>query len=210
MKQLFKIDESEKKRILEMHENALKRNYLNEGKPAPAPATAQTPATTQPEQRRQPFVSSNGVKYNLPAIQSDEDLDTFTDQQYYNGYNKFYKVPGYTEDLRVHAGFYVDALLDLIAQKVSDNQSICNASFGALIDDQMMSNAYTKYKSRAESLKESPLEATRFYKIASGFFGSNQNLTTDDMVRFGKDNLKKGTILLAQANIKKLPNACTA
>lgn len=32
MRQLFKIDESEKRRILEMHENATKKNYLNEGK----------------------------------------------------------------------------------------------------------------------------------------------------------------------------------
>jgi len=32
MKQLFNIDESEKRRILEMHENATKKNYLNEGK----------------------------------------------------------------------------------------------------------------------------------------------------------------------------------
>ena len=30
MRQLFKIDESEKKRILEMHENATKKNYLSE------------------------------------------------------------------------------------------------------------------------------------------------------------------------------------
>ena len=30
MKQLFKIDESEKRRILEMHENATRKNYLNE------------------------------------------------------------------------------------------------------------------------------------------------------------------------------------
>ena len=30
MRQLFKIDESEKKRILEMHENATKKNYLME------------------------------------------------------------------------------------------------------------------------------------------------------------------------------------
>ena len=31
MKQLFKIDESEKRRILEMHENATRKNYLMEG-----------------------------------------------------------------------------------------------------------------------------------------------------------------------------------
>lgn len=36
MKQLFKIDESEKRRILEMHENATKRNYLMEQGTKPA------------------------------------------------------------------------------------------------------------------------------------------------------------------------------
>jgi hypothetical protein len=39
MRQLFKIDESEKKRILEMHETATRKNYLGEGTP------------TQPTQR---------------------------------------------------------------------------------------------------------------------------------------------------------------
>jgi len=35
MRQLFKIDESEKKRILEMHERATRKNYLMEGKSVP-------------------------------------------------------------------------------------------------------------------------------------------------------------------------------
>ena len=43
MKKLFEIDENEKKRILEMHENATKKNYLSE---QPTPST--TPPPSQP------------------------------------------------------------------------------------------------------------------------------------------------------------------
>ena len=46
MRQLFKIDESEKKRILEMHETATRKNYLGEGTPTP-----QTTRPAQPTQR---------------------------------------------------------------------------------------------------------------------------------------------------------------
>ena len=69
MRQLFKIDESEKKRILEMHENATKKNYLGE-------QTTQPTSTTAPQQR-EPFASENGVKYKLPAITSDDILSKF-------------------------------------------------------------------------------------------------------------------------------------
>jgi hypothetical protein len=72
MKQLFKIDESEKRRIIEMHENATKRNYLSEQGQATAPA-----ATTQTASQREPFTSANGVKYKLPLITSDEILTKF-------------------------------------------------------------------------------------------------------------------------------------
>jgi hypothetical protein len=72
MKQLFKIDESEKRRIIEMHENATKRNYLSEQGQAPAPA-----ATTQTASQREPFTSASGVKYKLPIITSDEDVSKF-------------------------------------------------------------------------------------------------------------------------------------
>ena len=72
MKQLFKIDEFEKRRIIEMHENATKRNYLSEQGQTPAPAS-----TTQTASQREPFTSASGVKYKLPIITSDEDINKF-------------------------------------------------------------------------------------------------------------------------------------
>ena len=72
MKQLFRIDESEKKRILEMHENATRKNYLGEQE---TPAAA-TDSSTTPQQR-EPFTSASGVKYKLPLITSDEILNKF-------------------------------------------------------------------------------------------------------------------------------------
>ncbi len=50
MKKLFEIDGNEKRRILEMHENATKRNYLSEQEtPATTPPPAQPQNTTGTE-----------------------------------------------------------------------------------------------------------------------------------------------------------------
>ena len=69
MKQLFKIDESEKKRILEMHENATKKNYLME---------QGTPQTTQPPQQSTVTTSEgtmiNGKKYTIENIKNEKIL----------------------------------------------------------------------------------------------------------------------------------------
>jgi hypothetical protein len=67
MRQLFKIDESEKKRILEMHENATKRNYLSE---QPTPTT-----TTPPQQPSGPEI--NGKTYKIENITDDKSLNKF-------------------------------------------------------------------------------------------------------------------------------------
>ena len=72
MKQLFKIDESEKKRILEMHENATKKNYLME---------QGTPQTTQPPQQVTTATSErpmiNGKKYTIENIKDETSLNQF-------------------------------------------------------------------------------------------------------------------------------------
>jgi hypothetical protein len=202
MKQLFKIDESEKKRILEMHENATKKNYLSEQDQAPA-------ATTQTALQREPFTSTSGVKYKLPAIQSDENLATFTDAEKYDRYVSFKKEPGLGDDGISHIGFYVIALLDLIAQNATENQQVCNKEIGGLIDDAMMGAAYEKYKQRATILENGPLLLKTIYKYASGI-SQSQNSTDDDKVRFGKDEIKRAIMRLAQTNIKNIPNACQA
>jgi hypothetical protein len=67
MKQLFKIDESEKRRILEMHQTATRKNYLSE----------QENTATPNQPNREPFTSASGVRYKLPAITSDEILSKF-------------------------------------------------------------------------------------------------------------------------------------
>jgi hypothetical protein len=77
MKQLFKIDESEKRRILEMHENATRRNYLMEqGTPAP-----NTPQPTSPPARQEVQPSGNvvnGKTYKIQNITDDSSLYLFT------------------------------------------------------------------------------------------------------------------------------------
>jgi hypothetical protein len=64
MRQLFKIDESEKKRILEMHENATKKNYLSEQE-----------TTTPPQQPSGPEI--NGKTYKIENIKNAESLNQF-------------------------------------------------------------------------------------------------------------------------------------
>jgi hypothetical protein len=63
MRQLFRIDESEKKRILEMHENATKRNYLSE---------QETTLRQQPS-----GTTINGKTYKIENITGDESLNQF-------------------------------------------------------------------------------------------------------------------------------------
>jgi hypothetical protein len=60
MRKLFNIDQDEKNRILEMHENATKRHYLNE-----QPSTE----VTEPDPgQSKPTFSSNGVAYYVPGL----------------------------------------------------------------------------------------------------------------------------------------------
>ena len=64
MRQLFNIDESEKQRILEMHENATKKNYLNEQ--GGVPETAASSGT-----------KLNGKTYKMEKIIDDTSLRQF-------------------------------------------------------------------------------------------------------------------------------------
>lgn len=68
MRQLFKIDESEKRRILEMHENATKRNYLME-QPTSSP-------TTPPQQSPEAETEITGEK-TIKNLKDNESLNMF-------------------------------------------------------------------------------------------------------------------------------------
>ena len=72
MKQLFKIDESEKRRILEMHENATRKNYLNEQEPTQPTQRANVPHTIVDNDGR-----PSTLKTSLPKIQNMQDLAEF-------------------------------------------------------------------------------------------------------------------------------------
>ena len=180
MRQLFKIDESEKRRILEMHESAVRKNYLGEAE-TPAAATA-TPTDNKTPQQREPFTSASGVKYNLPAIQSEENITTFRDPAKYDAYFRFDKISGLPEG-KNHIGFYVIALLDLIAQKATENKQVCNKEIGSLIDDAMMSAAYEQYKKRVSNLGIDPLPSGNMFKYACGSPNS-QDMTTEEKVKW--------------------------
>lgn len=60
MKKLFNIDQEEKKRILEMHENATKRYYLSEQMEDPTKPT---------------FVDAQGTKYFIPNLENSKFND---------------------------------------------------------------------------------------------------------------------------------------
>ena len=66
MRQLFKIDESEKKRILEMHENATKNLYLSE---QGTPPQAASPAATGTQ--------IEGKTYKVEKIKDKDSLNSF-------------------------------------------------------------------------------------------------------------------------------------
>jgi len=66
MKQLFKIDESEKRRILEMHENATKRNYLMEQ--GTKPAASKTCFLPDDANQKSTFLSTNLFKDKVNEV----------------------------------------------------------------------------------------------------------------------------------------------
>ena len=76
MKRLFEIDENEKRRILEMHENATKKLYLSE-QPATLAPEQGAPVQGTPGSVTTGPTEINGVTYNMPEINSQEVLDKF-------------------------------------------------------------------------------------------------------------------------------------
>jgi len=127
MRQLFKIDESEKKRILEMHENATKRNYLGE----------------QENQQQQPqaTVTIEGNPYRLPGIVDKTSLESFIGDNAFTpqelsdlnsilGTNLQMESPG-----GMGSGFGKKALsavrdsLNYLAQRVSSKENLCRAQY---------------------------------------------------------------------------------
>jgi hypothetical protein len=198
MKQLFKIDESEKRRILEMHENAVKRNYLNEqGTPTPQPTT--------PAQPRQKYKDANGNEYNLPAITDESKLNTFTDNS----------AIATTKNEKVNfiLGLFVGGLLVQIGQKITDNALVCNGLKKEQITKEMRINAWSK---TVNHFMYSDYELPR--TVGYGDFESFLidyaiaveigDQTYQDKIIQAKNSILNQVIKAAMNNIKKIPNAC--
>ena len=75
MKKLFEIDNSEKQRILEMHQNATKKNYLSEQTTTP-PRTV----PTEEVMARQIETPSGTFSVKLPIITTSDQLIKFISQ----------------------------------------------------------------------------------------------------------------------------------
>lgn len=123
MKKFLNIDESEKSRILEMHQNAIKNHYLSE--------------QSQSELNK----TINGKIYKLEGITDETSLKSFTgdreyteqDLAYLNGILgtqfKMMSSDGKSSGLGKKALSAVQDGLEFIAQKVQSKQDVCKANF---------------------------------------------------------------------------------
>ena len=129
MGQLFKIDESEKKRILEMHEKATSKNYLNE-QPSQQPTPKQPQAT----------VTIDGKPYKLPGIVDKKSLENFTGDnaftpQELTQLNNILGTALSFESTDGGKGMGGKALsgvrnsLNYLAQRVSSKENLCRAKY---------------------------------------------------------------------------------
>lgn len=124
MKINLNLDETEKKRILEMHETAIKSHFLNEQ------VTANTPT------ERQPFTSTEGVVYKLPAITNGDSLSKFSsvgsmpETGAYLSSLGIKDMPDAVNEPEKNTTKRIFELLycymDAIAQKITRNDLICN------------------------------------------------------------------------------------
>jgi hypothetical protein len=125
MKNLFEIDENEKKRILEMHETATKNLYLNE-------------QVTQ--QQPQAGVEIDGQTYRLANIVDKTSLMTFIGDNEYtpqelSELNKFLGTDLKMESNVGGSGLGKRALsavrnsLNYLAQRVPSKESVCQANY---------------------------------------------------------------------------------
>jgi hypothetical protein len=130
MRQLFKIDESEKKRILEMHEKATSKNYLNE-QPSQQPTLKQPQAT----------VTIDDKQYKLPGIVDKKSLENFTGDNTFTPeeLTQLNTILGTTLQMEspggMGSGMGKKALsgvrnsLNYLAQRVSSKENLCRAKY---------------------------------------------------------------------------------
>ena len=205
MRQLFKIDESEKKRILEMHENALKRNYLME-QPNTDPLVSKQGGTqittTVDDKFGKPQTSTTNVA--VPGIADADTLNKFAygwggetlcDKMKFLQSKKLQKVDNYTTDSmckrispespRTGANVLrdvVDTALLNIAKNVKDLNKIASGTIGQntmSIDNKSWVEMSTDHPNLAEVVRAIAMEQVKpvMSNVQSALSGAKSGLS---------------------------------
>jgi hypothetical protein len=193
MKKLFDISSEEKQRILEMHETATKKNYLNEQLNQKTPP----PVTSKPS-----FIGADNTKYYLPVITDNDSLSEFISFNANMNKLKSIGIPA-TEN----PTFKV-----LSGNKMENNKEM-NAT--ALIGDYLEAIAeYTKSVKPICSGDKISFITAPVTKKANELFRFNNNFDAAEVYKIfnmTKDKFEDAVAKAAQLQIKEeFPNACNA
>ena len=188
MKKLFEINSEEKQRILEMHQNATKKNYLGEQ------ATTQAPQQNPPQAKPNPSYEVNGIKYYLPFITDQDTLNRFAEVDMSVealksvGVNVT-KAPtismdATTKEIKANWEVYlvrlIEKYLQSIPRVIRDTNTICRANPNEIVNSWVITNGNKLFK---EAYKFDAAEILRYFKLTDEKF---KNVVTNAV----KVNLK--------------------
>ncbi len=189
MKKLFEIDNSEKQRILEMHQNAVKKNYLSEQ------AATQTSQQTPPKAKPNPSYEVNGVKYYLPFITDQDTFSKFTefdmtvDALKSAGIsvtkNPMIDLNAQTKEIKPNWEAYlvrlIEKYLQSIPMTIRDTNTICKGNPNEIVNNFVISNGKKLFKA------ENKFEAEELFK----YFKLNDEKFKNAVANAVKINLNK-------------------
>lgn len=197
MKKILQIDIDEKERILEMHKNAIRKNFLGEQTApaaAPAPATTQTTATTPTTPQTtasnvpQPKVDVEVINDpTLALIQTKlSQLNTITNSDKMKDFKSEYRVEAKEKSNRLTLfRFYENSQkgTDLITIYFGGGDNAPNFNVGTNLSNEGLSN--NQYaKNNLETIKKLILEIINDIKTFA------QKFRRDDIIKTWAGNTK--------------------
>lgn len=143
MKKILQIDIDEKERILEMHKNAIRKNFLGEqtAPAAPAPATTQTTASNVPQPKVDVEVINDPI---LASIQTKlSQLNAITNSDKMKDFKSEYRVEAKEKSNRLTLfRFYENSQkgTDLITIYFGGGDNAPNFNVGQNLSNEFLSN----------------------------------------------------------------------
>lgn len=172
MKKLFEINSEEKQRILEMHQNATKKNYLGEQ------AATQAPQQTPPQPN--PSYEVNGIKYYLPFITDQDTLNRFAEVDMsvealksvgVNVTKAPNVIPDADKGTKANWEAYlvrlIENYLQTIPRVIRDTNTICRANPNEIVNSWVISNGNKLFK---EENNFDAAEILRYFKLTDEKF----------------------------------------